>query len=159
MKGFVDVEFILSVLLFLTTIFFITVSIVRNLPVLQEKSLAENLQSASYQISGLLLDKGHPEDWHLLDVDSVARIGLEREDYVLDPAKVSRLSVFCANPGDYNKLREKFMGYDFIISVKGSTEVLNCEPPVLSLLRPKFVTVRHAVYNGEPVDLTVVVLG
>lgn len=159
MKGAIDIEFILSAFLFVSTIVFITLSIIRNLPVLQEKSLAENLQSTSYQISDLLLEKGHPPNWHLLDIDSVARIGLESDDYVLDPAKVSRLSALCANPGDYKKLREKMMNNDFIILINGSTEILNCEPPVLSLVRPKFVTTRHAIYNGNTVDLIVVVLG
>ncbi len=159
MKAAIDIEFILSAFLFVSTVVFITLSITRNLPVLRERSLAENLQSTSYQISDLLLEKGYPPNWHLLDIDSVARIGLESDDYILDPAKVARLSVLCATPNDYNKLREKMMNNDFIILINGSTEILNCEPPVLSLIRPKFVTTRHAVYNGNTVDLTVVILG
>mgnify|MGYP001619912532 CR=1 FL=1 len=159
MKAVADIEFILSAFLFVSTISFITLSIIGNLPVLQEKSLAENLQSTSYQISELLLDKGHPANWHLIAIDDVARIGLESDDYMLDSAKVSQLSALCANPADYNKLRAKMMNNDFIIIINGSTEILNCEPPVVSLIRPQFATTRHAVYNGNPVDLIVVVLG
>lgn len=161
MKAAIDVEFILSAFLFVSTIVFITLSIIGKLPVLQEKSLADNLQSEGYQISELLLTKGYPEDWHLRDLDSVARIGLEgNENYVLDENKVMRLSALCSDPtNNYNKLREKMMNNDFIITIKGGTEILNCEPPVLSLVRPKFVTTRHAIYNGEPVDLIVEVLG
>ena len=157
MKAIADIEFILSAFLFVSTISFITLSIIGNLPVLQEKSLAANLQSTSYQISELLLDKGYPTNWHLLAIDDVARIGLESDDYMLDSAKVSQLSALCEN--DYNKLRAKMMNYDFMIIINGSTEILNCEPPVVSLIRPQFVTTRHAVYNGNPVDLIVVVLG
>ena len=158
MKAVVDIEFILSAFLFLSTIIFISLSIVRNLPALQERSMAENLQSMSYQISEILLEKGHPPNWHTLDTDSVARIGLESDNYILDPDKVSRLSALCTNPSDYNKLREKMMNNEFIITIANG-EILNCEPPVLSLLRPKFVTTRHAIYNDDVVDLTVVVLG
>jgi hypothetical protein len=157
MKAVADIEFILSAFLFVSTISFITLSIIGNLPVLQEKSLAANLQSTSYQMSELLLDKGYPTNWHLSAIDDVARIGLESDDYVLDSAKVSRLSTLCEN--DYNKLRAKMMNYDFMIIINGSAEILNCEPPVVSLIRPQFVTTRHAVYNGNPVDLIVVVLG
>lgn len=159
MKAVVDIEFILSAFLFVSTISFIALSIIGNLPVLQEKSLASNLQSTSYQISELLLDKGYPPNWHLLAIDDVARIGLESDDYMLDSAKVSRLSTLCANPTDYNKLRAKMLDYDFMIIINGSTEILNCEPAVVSLIRPQFVTTRHAVYNGNPVDLIVVILG
>ena len=159
MKAVIDIEFILAAFLFVSIIVFITISIIRTMPLMQERSLAENLQSTSYQMSELLLEKGYPENWHTLAIDSVARIGLESDDYVLDPNKVSRLSALCTTPGDYEKLRAKIMNTDFIIVINGSTEILNCEPPVLSLRRPKFVTERHAIYNGNIVDVTVVVLG
>ncbi len=157
MKGALDIEFILAAFVFLSTIVFITLSIIGKIPVLQEKSLSENLQSTSYQISEILLTKGYPENWAALNIDSVARVGLESEDYVLDPAKVSSLADHCTN--NYNKLREKMQGSDFTIIINGSVLVLNCEPQVVSLLRPRFVTTRHAVYNGELVDMTVAVLG
>ncbi len=159
MKAATDIEFILSAFVFLGTVVFVSMSVVRVLPTLQERSLSENLQSTSYQISDLILGKGYPENWHTLDIDSVSYIGLESSDYVLDSAKVSRVAELCSNPSDYNKLREKMMNNDFIIVINGSTEILNCEPPILSLLRPRFVTVRHAIYNGNPVDLSVVILG
>lgn len=161
MKGALDIEFILSSFLFLTTIVFIALSVIRALPVLQEKSISENLQSVSFQVSEVLLSPGHPSNWDdpFFEIEDVGRIGLESTDYVLDPNKVSKLYTFCTGVDNYRKLRSKFHDNDVIIIVNGTLEYLNCVPPAVSLIRPQFVTTRHAIYNGEAVDLTVVVLG
>ena len=161
MTGVLDIEFILSSFLFLTTIIFIALTVIQTLPILQEKSISENLQSVSFQISEILLSEGYPQNWDdpSFEIEDVGRIGLESADYILNSAKVDKLRGFCDGIDNYRKLRSKFHDNDVIIIINGTTEILICEPPVVSLLRPQFVTIRHAIYSGVAVDLKVVVLG
>src|SRR3989338_7711745 len=140
MKGAIDIEFLLAAFLFLTTIVFITFSIIGKIPVLQEKSLSENLQSTSYQLSELLLTEGYPENWNTVtDLDQVGYIGLEsKSDHILEPSKVLKLNNICSISANYKKLREKMLNYDFIIKITdGTTTLIECNPPVISLTRPK----------------------
>jgi hypothetical protein len=149
MKGVVDIEFILSVVVFLSTISFVSFLIIGNIPLLHGNAASEDLRSRAYQVSQILLtDRGEPVNW---DPNTVTRIGLTNgEGYVLNTTKIVNLQTLCT--GSYTTVKS-LLGQDyrtdFHISVKdsGNQTLLYCGPPVLSLLRPEFRIVRVAVLN------------
>ncbi|MBI2076704.1 MAG: hypothetical protein HYT72_05655 [Candidatus Aenigmarchaeota archaeon] len=147
MKGVVNIEFILSVVVFLGTLSFITLTIGRDSAFLRESSLYDSLKANTIQISNLLaFDKGFPENWETGAITAVRRLGLSSgEKYVLSRQKIDRLQDFCkkSNP-DYKKNYEKIkelLGLRGDINLTIATPdgtLLDCSPAVETLLKPKF---------------------
>ena len=82
-KGIAELEFIISVFVFITTISFVTFLIINNIPILHGLSASESLKSKSYQYSELLLfDEGVP---------------MNREDES-DTQNLKRIRFFPRNP-------------------------------------------------------------
>ncbi|MCX6818403.1 MAG: hypothetical protein NT129_00185 [Candidatus Aenigmarchaeota archaeon] len=105
MKGIVNIEFVLSVIVFITTITFVTMTIVNNIPFLHRESISEHVKSKAYQISDILLfDEGYPSNWN---ENTVARLGLSSgKSYELSTQKITDLNDSCAlNP---NRTKELF---------------------------------------------------
>ena len=171
MKAVADIEFIISVLVFLTTISFITFMIVSRVSSLQADSISNNLKADSYEVSQLLLfDRGMDNTgsfdwWQRASINDVTKLGLSTGiPYALDLNKISKLNSFC-NPmtvATYDRLKA-LLGQDIqndvIITINTSTVILDCRPLGDIVSRPKFMTKRVGVVNNAIAVMEVSVIG
>jgi len=145
--GLIDIEFMVSIMVFLTVITFVVISILNNIPRLHQETLSQDLKSKSFQLSELLLfESGWPPNWDTEPVGNVDRIGLSNgTKYYMELTKMAQLESFCST--DYGSVKD-LMGLDFrndiIIEVVdlSSTVLLTCEPAVVSQIRPIATTMR-----------------
>src|SRR3989344_4139578 len=102
MKGLEEIEFIISVFVFITSLSFATILIVNNIPTFHGAAASEGLKAKSWQYSEmLLLDEGSPQNWHSA---TAQRIGLSTGGrYMIDNAKVQKLATLCSS--DYNSAK------------------------------------------------------
>ncbi len=178
-RGIVNIEFILSVVVFLGTLSFITITIGREAISLRENSLYGQLKESAVQISDVLVfDKGSPEDWETkISLSEAQKIGFSTgERYVLSKQKLLKLNEFCrkedqsgaVNP-DYKQNYEKIkdiLGQKREINITiatGDGLLLDCSPAVVSLLRSKFsvnriVTVTDASFGREMGELNITLI-
>ncbi len=161
MKGVLDIEFVLSVFLFLGTISFVTVLIGRESVALQNSAISDNMKSESYQISQILMfDKGSPADWENGPKENIKRVGLSSgENYFLDADKLAMMDALCSS--DYNFVSGMLTKFHVNIAIKSTNGnvLYNCEPSFETAKRPKFVTERKALLNNEVVEITVTLIG
>ena len=158
MKGFQEIEFVISVFVFITTVSFVTIIIINNIPLFYNIALTENLKSKSYQFSQMLLfDEGYPRNWDTMQLSDISRLGLSSgQKYFLDKNKIDSLSAFCSNPNNYEIVKSKIgiaSERDFILestyldgSPVGSTAQV-CKPPVTTKIRQQFQITRFGVLN------------
>lgn len=150
MKGVADVEFILSVVIFLTVTTFVTFAIVSKIPNFRSDAYSEDLRDRVYSISELLLfDNGYPADW---DQNTVKRVGLSTgEKYIISNSKATSLNALCGTESGYQKLRSLLSldNLDVFISVIDSTnrELVRCVPSAVSTVQPKFEITRFGVLD------------
>jgi hypothetical protein len=163
MKGVLDIEFVLSIFLFLGSISFITILIGRESLALQNSLISENLKSESYQISEILMfDKGSPANWGDpgVTINDIKRLGIFSSDYVLNSTKLAKLQSLCIS--DYNSVNEIITDLNINITVKNidGTVIYRCEPQIETLRRPKFITQRVGTLDstGEIVRLSVTLI-
>lgn len=158
-KGFTEIEFIISVFVFITSISFATAIIVHNVPLFHVTAASEQLKAKSWQHSEmLLLDEGSPVNWHTKPFSEVERIGFAANRYLIDRNKLDQLRLLCSDPGvGYNSVKSKLgltAANEMIIEasnlddspVVGGTKTL-CRPAVISGTRPQFHTIRFGVLN------------
>jgi ABC-type transport system involved in Fe-S cluster assembly fused permease/ATPase subunit len=154
MKGQINLEFILSVLVFLSVMSFITIQIINSVSEVRRDLAVEDIKSSAFQISNILMfDKGSPENW---DATNVKRIGLKADFYSLDAGKVNSLNALCSGGNGYKKfvsivnlgLSEDI--YLNISTLSGKTLAF-CAPPVESLVRSRAQSMRTAFIQGEGV--------
>lgn len=163
MKAVLDIEFILSVFVFLASLSFATAAVGRNIPVLKEGALVDTMRSESYQISELLVaTHGAPENWETVGDDEIERIGLARENNVLESRKVDRLQELCRD--DYEKVNRMLQQVQTdvvleLMEADGTNALSACRPAVDTHRRPIFSTRRTAVLNGQLVSLNVSLVG
>ncbi len=167
-KGFIEVEFIISVMLFLTVIVFIVVSISREIPSLENRANIDNIRANGYAISQLLLfDKGEPQDWGgLAGYDHIRRIGLSSgEPYVLSLNKINKLEGFCRDRG-YQNLMSMFNQNEINITVKylegcpaDCSLVKSCGMGFERPSNVKFVINRFGVVENRIVNITITIYG
>lgn len=148
-KGVVDIEFMVSIMVFLTVIAFVAATIVGSVPKLNQEAFSQDIKSKSFQVSELLLfDKGHPDLWTVLNV---GRLGLSNGTrYYIDPAKVLSLRTLCT--ADYARVKD-LLGLDFrnevilqVEDVLTPTPLdLNCTPAVISEIRPQATMTRVGI--------------
>ncbi len=153
-KGTLDIEFMVSVLVFLTAISFVSISVINNIPKLHQESFSQDLKSKSFQISELLMfDAGEPPGWG--GVSQAKRLGLSNgTKYYLSSAKISALNAYCNDAvnkaANYDKIKD-LLGLDFtndiIIDIKDLSSVskLACGPEATSTIRPKATITRIGV--------------
>jgi hypothetical protein len=158
MKGIVDIEFILSVIVFLSTITFVTFIIISNIPVFHGEAASEDLRARSYQISELLFfDQGYPADW--IPANAL-RLGLSAgERYTLSETKIANLDTLCQN--DYNRVKS-LLGQDYrtniLIEINYSGSSAVCGLP--TAIRPESKITRFATLSdGRIVRMVVGVSG
>ena len=158
MKGFQEVEFIISVFVFITTISFVTIVIINNIPLFYNIALTENLKAKSFQFSEILLfDEGYPKNWNSMQLSGINRIGLSvGQNYFIDKQKIDKLSEFCSLPNNYKIVKSKLgiaTERDIIIQVSYidgsavSTSIDVCKPSVTSRIRQQFQTTRFGLLN------------
>jgi hypothetical protein len=149
MKGIADVEFILSTMIFLGIITFVTFSIVSNVPGLRDSSMRETLHVRAYEVSQLLLfDQGEPSDWYTAPA-SVKRMGLSRTNdrYALDKRKIAAMQTICST--DYRTIRAAFGDkiFDMRLNITDSAgnQLLSCGPPLIRTSRSETKITRFAI--------------
>lgn len=162
MRGILDIEFVLSITLFLSVIVFVSFVITGNIPVFHGESVNEDLRARSYQISQLLMfDQGQPANWN---PSNVQRIGLSTGTaYNLSSTKVSNLASLCSGVSGYNNVRS-LLSLDTrndvrisIVDEAGAARV-NCSRSRTTIFS-EFPIVRFGVLDtGQLVRLTVSVI-
>ncbi|MBI4171089.1 MAG: hypothetical protein HY514_05295 [Candidatus Aenigmarchaeota archaeon] len=165
MKGTLDIEFIISVLVFMTTITIVSISIINNFPKLHQEIFSQDLKAKSFQISELLMfDRGEPTNWDTLPVTSVKRLGLSNgTKYDISPEKVSALQGYCT-AGNYAGVKD-LLGLDFrndvsieVRDIDLGTVVLDCRPAAVSEIRAQATITRFVLMANESMKMTVAVL-
>ncbi|HLC76674.1 MAG TPA: hypothetical protein VJH04_00555 [archaeon] len=158
MKGFQEIEFVIAIFVFITTISFVTLIIINNIPLFYNIAQTESLKSKSYQHSQiLLLDAGYPSNWNTLPLTSISRIGLSSgPEYFIDKNKINKLAEFCSTPNNYETVKIKLgiaAERDIIIEssypdgtpVGASLQI--CKPPITTQIRQQFQTTRFGVLD------------
>ncbi len=165
-KGFLEIEFIISSMVFLSVLVFIMLSISREMPSLEEAAAINSIRANGYVISQLLLlDKGEPQNWGGAGIE-VKRIGLSSgEPYVLDMNKINKLENLCKS--DFQRIKDMFNGNEVNITIRymencpaDCTPVKSCGPSIEKTTTVKFVMSRFAVTNDKKIlNVTVTVYG
>jgi hypothetical protein len=155
MKGIANIEFILSVVVFISTIIFVTMTIINNVPFLHNEAVSDHIKSRAYQLSDILLfDEGSPSNWN---ENNVAVIGLSAGNpYNLSNAKIISLNELCKNNPNRVKelLKEPGIYVDInITKIDTGTEMThNCTTGKRGTV---FTITRFAVVNSEIVRVDV----
>lgn len=161
MKAIINIEFFISVMVFLGTVFFLIVSVANNVPQLHQNALLSSLRSKTYSASELLLlDEGAPKSWNSANVQ---RIGLSAgQKYVLSLQKINELKALCS--ADYEKARDAVTGdarFSVMINITDieTGEVYaSCIPAAQSLVMPLSEIRRYAILeNGNRVSMDVTI--
>jgi hypothetical protein len=164
MKAAVNIEFILSMVVFLGAVTFVTFSLINvTLPFFHKEAINDEIKSKAFHISELLLFKeGNPSDW---DENNVGGLGLSTGDsYVLSASKVLALNATCAK--SYEKVRQLLSQNQFDVSIDitglNGNAYCKCGPLVKSVARPEFSVQRIAVLDNpskDIVEISVKVIG
>jgi hypothetical protein len=165
MKGITNIEFILSMFVFLTTITFIAFSIIMNIPLLHGRAGSENTRSLAFQFSEqIIFDEGLREsddlpadDW---SSDDLARIGLSSgKRYEILESKLDELRDLCST----REGRRRVSGFvdsrsDVFISTTfdGEEDVICIGPS--SIVRNEFGISRAVVMDDESGIVTIKVV-
>ena len=159
MKAVIRIEFFFSVFLFLGSIFFISLSIGKEVTTLENKIKSENLKSKSYELSEILLfDKGYPENWNEVNDTEIKRIGFSEGNYFLSEQKLQKLQNLCDT--NYTFVNNLLTDHYINITVKNIDDdvLYKCEPKIETLIQPKFVTQRIGILNGELVKILITLI-
>ena len=161
MKGVSEIEFIISVFVFITSVSFVTIIIINNIPLFHNKAFTDDLRAKSWQYSEILLfDEGYPKNWQTKQLTDVKRIGFSSGFYIIDRTKLNQLNVFCSDPNiGYNKIKNLLgldVANDIVIEasnlddtpVIGTSKII-CGPSVTTQLRPQFQIVRLGILNFD----------
>jgi hypothetical protein len=167
MKGQLNIEFIVSVLVFLLTVMTISISVIGQIPNIHARSVDENIKATGYQILHLLMfDEGYSKDfgkqWHLDEFSDVMRLGLSSgRMYELHGSKISSLDSNCGTTDEYERVKS-MLGLDYRLdviinatNVDNAQNLLYCAPQWLSRLRNIFWTESFATVNNDIVILRV----
>ncbi|MBI4896497.1 MAG: hypothetical protein HY832_03020 [Candidatus Aenigmarchaeota archaeon] len=163
MKGVVDIEFMISLFMFLVTISFITYTIAGNLPRYHEEATVNHLRSVAFQASELLLfDKGNPQDWQSESViTDVNQIGLAADKkYKIDSVKIAALNKYCTN--EYDAIKNKIIHDDALemnLTILYPPYAVHCAPPSISETKNRVKIVRYAVVGLQIARIELTVMG
>ena len=128
MKGIINIEFVVSLMVFLSTVSFVSIIIINNLPILRYEAISNDMKSRAYQLSNILF-------YNLSNEDS----------YVLDSGKIDALGDLCINYENFRNLFSENLIVD-ITSLDG-TSLLSCKPPVETLIKPEFTIKRFSYHE------------
>ncbi len=161
MKGVIEIEFIISVFIFITTMSFVTFLIVSSIPAFHNTAVGELVKSRSYQFAEIMfMDEGSPTNWQIQPFADVKRIGFSTgKRYVIDQSKLDQLAALCqpepAGAG-YQSVKNR-LGLDsnYDITIEASyldgapvtAEAVVCGPLIVSQLRQQFHFTRLGILN------------
>ena len=152
-KGVLDIEFMLSIFLFLTVLSFVSFTLINTIPKLHQETFSQDIKSKAFQVSEMLLfDSGWPTTWESGGIDDVKRLGISNgKRYYLDSDKLTTLRSYCLPASmqvNYEKIKKLFgLDYRNDISIELSDGVtdINCGPTVISRTRAKAMITRMGV--------------
>jgi len=159
----VNIEFILSVSIFLLIVSVLSYDILGSLPEFHREAVKDMSISRAYQISEILLrDEGDPKNWDDLE-EEIKRIGLsDGRDFFLSDSKITELNNLCNT--DYQNILKLF-GIEKNIMVVNITNLDGesvvggtvCSPPIISETAPKLWIRRFGILNDKIVKVDVLV--
>lgn len=160
MKGILDIEFAVSLFVFLVVLSFVTISIVGTIPLLREQALTDDIRSKAWQLSELLVfDTGEPSSW---TIETVRRIGLSNGTrYGIDSTKITRLRTLCDGRDGYLRVKELLtvsVRNDIMITITEGGASFRCAPPAISSIAPTAVVTRYGTSGLGAVAVEVAVL-
>ena len=170
MKGIIEVEFIISVFVFITSVSFVTLIIVSNIPLLHNTANGENLKAISYQYSEMFaFDEGYPVNWSDGNFADAQRLGFSTgRRYFVDINKITKFSAYCTDPlVRYSAIKSRLglTSMDIVVEVirLNGTAVVGsgplCGPTVSSRLRQQFTTTRLGMLaTGEAVKIRTTII-
>ena len=142
MKGQISfVEYLASLVLFLTAIIFIALELINFVPQYLTEINNQRIKINAYQISELLTnDPGNPINWYLPS-SKILRMGLSNEsvnktDY-LSLQKITAFNTYCNSPGGYNNIKNNisavtnFAVFLFNRTANSGNLLIACNPPEL----------------------------
>jgi len=149
MKGMLDIEFIVSVFVFMIAVSFVLLTLTGSLPKMHQETLSQDIQSKAFQVSEMLVgNEGWPYDWNS-NVASATRVGLTNgTKYRIDSQKIQALASLCA--ADYSRAKA-LMGIDFHNDVAINMDAIDspssfeCMPGATSTVRSSASVTRLAV--------------
>lgn len=127
-KGIVNIEFMISVFVFLVTISFIILTLTGSLIPLHKDASLNSMRSVGYQLSQVILfDEGDPKNWDPINVNRAGVSGGEK--YLVSSAKIANFNATCA--ANYSKLLDMYFGNKkllFKVNITDSSgrNMLNC---------------------------------
>lgn len=148
-KGVADIEFTLSVIVFLSIITFVTFVIISNIPLLRSESYNNDLRSRAYEVSQLMMfDTGEPANWTNA---TVKRIGFSAgERYSISIDKINNFSALCSAPSGYQSVKA-MLGQNFTdirVNITAPGVNVQCGSQVTKTSRTEFAITRFGVINS-----------
>lgn len=168
----IEVEFIISVFVFVTSVSFVTLIIVGNIPFLHNTAAGESSKAMSYQYSEMLLfDEGYPTNWSSGNFAGARRLGFSTgKHYVLDVNKITKFNTYCLDAAVGYSAIKAILGVDNAhdisieaVKLNGSAVVGNstqlCGPPITTRLRQQFYTTRPGMLaTGEIIEIKTTII-
>jgi hypothetical protein len=131
-KGQVNIYFLVSIALFISLSVYLIYLLITFYPAKGETIRINSLYTKAYTISELMLkDPGYPENWN---ENSLQRIGLASEYYVINSTKLDLLRTLCdpLNPDSRTRLyNASGLSNEYliiIINYLNGTSVMQCAP-------------------------------
>ena len=138
MRGIINIEFVISLMVFLSTISFASIIIINSLPTLRYEAVGNDMRSKAYQLSNIFL------------------FNLSNQPYILDMDKINDMSNLCNNYENFRELFSEYLRLD--IDYLDGTELLSCRPPLETLLKPEFTVKRFATVNNDIVIMSISIM-
>ena len=161
-----NVEFVLSVAVFLLIVSVLSYNILSSLPGFHSESVKDITRSKAYQVSEILLkDEGEPSDWNTKPIGNIKRIGLSGgQPFILNEDKITELYDLCTDNYEEvlglfglekNTLIINITDLDGNSVLGGGKEI--CKPKIISETAPKFWIYRFGILGSEIVKVRVLV--
>lgn len=158
MKGIVNIEFVLSVMVFLSTVSFVTFVIINNIPTMHHEAVSDHIKARAYEISHMLIfDTGNPANW---DESNVRKIGLSSgKPYELSSEKITNLNDLCSNSPSWIKTMLTEPGIFVDIKIKNIKNNLQLTPDCsINETGVKFMITRFALVGSDIARVEVTVI-
>lgn len=162
MKSQINIEFIISVGIFISVIIIIASDVVHVFPAEYENIRQEKVKNKAYQVSEILLfSKGIPENWPELEISQISTIGLAIKRYDLNLSKILALEAKCNI--DYESmsnliLQDKSMRIVINITDSFGNQIAQCIPPTISRFVNFYEIIRYSTVNNELVKISIGVI-
>jgi hypothetical protein len=139
MKGIINIEFVIALLVFISTVSFVSMMVINSLPALRYEAISNDMKSRAYQLSNVLL------------------ANFSNQDYVLDMNNINEMkNKYCSSPDDYENFRNLFSEYLTLeIEQLDGTELISCKPAIETRLKPEFTLKRFATVNNEIIVMNI----